>query len=657
MKQQITKTLLLLLLTMILFIPNEHVSAVGVPRPVVSPGDGEESEETIPYIEGDVIGDIRHKYVCEYNYSGGGESKIDINAYDIEGNSVIPHTNVTGAKFKAGTFVGINLREFSSISWGIFLKDPYEIYNRITITYQLNLNSYEVQRDIEICSSTDPNLDTNIRIWACNQLSSCISGTTEEPFYYGDSEEDRWNKRIAELEAQKKSNAYCILNYTPERDVKGGGAPDKITKRCQSKIVRNVILGISGGMSPTIQFNIKDPNDYNKADIAIASQTKEGTIKGKVKEFKQEEPIPVVVCNNPLIEIPFVVSPDPGHTKTYMPVGGIGAIAGMVDEDNYGCFLGGAYYVTYEYSPGKTCINVKNSKVTYKKETDSCDSKTEKELEPGKTKDPYLNPGSDEEVEYWQYFIPFNTPTTDSEKNSKNEFFIRVESITPSSSELGKPPECMEFLRRYPAKTNSKLLKYSDLIIAISPDGKERLNLVGDYHDDYSEATSSDMQLFKNGYNCQISTKLKFNIAQHFYGENKEEDETTEIAGYSFYYRPINIDKPFPNKISGNSIWLDLYDEAKNEINVTLKNSKKVITTKLSDSYKEVTYSTKGVSRNEILKKIDSNENYTSWKNISAQYGTSSFITELNLRTSANNTKDLYKLGCGPDNLDWSGCK
>lgn len=648
MMKKITKTFLLLLLLAILFLPSKHARAMRAGTATIPSLDGGPSDSTQkPNISSSEGGIPLKKVECEYTGGGGSERNIDINAYDIEGNSVIPHTNVTGSKFKAGTFIGINLREFRSVSWYTGFGNTYEVGHRIVYSVHVNENYYDWFSRNCIPLPTDP-----IFQWACSHPCGemDIYSTQREKFYSWGQLDD-YAKELAQY---PKKSGYCTIEASGNSPYRRLGSPSQeLEDECRAKAVKNVISSVASGVSPTIQFEIKDPNDYNKSDITIASQTKAGTIKGKVKEFKQDTPVSVVVCGNPRIEIPFIVSPDAGHKKTYMPEGGIGAIAGIVDKTNYKCFTGGAYYATYEYSPGKTCINVKTSKVTYKKETDSCDSKTEKELEMGKTKDPYLNPGSDEEVEYWQYFVPFNTPTSDSKTDDKNDFFIRVESISPGSDEMGSPPECMEFLRRYPVKVNSNLLKYSDLIIAISSDGKQKYNLKGDYYGDSSEATSSDMQLFKNGYNCQVSTKLKFNIAQHFYGENKKEDK---ITGYSFYYRPINIDKPFPNKIAGNSIWLGLYDETTNEIKVKEKNSKTVITTKLSESFKEVTYSTEGISRNEILKKVDINENYTSWKNISAQYGTSSFITELNLRKNAN-TKKLYKLGCGPDNVDWSGCK
>ena len=197
--------------------------------------------------------------------------------------------------------------------------------------------------------------------------------------------------------------------------------------------------------------------------------------------------------------------------------------------------------------------------------------------------------------------------------------------------------------------------EYTDVIVPVKiyENGeKETREFKGDYYGDRNLLDSSeDYKLFRyDGYQCIFSVKQEFSIEQDFYGENKER---TVLSGYGFYYRPINPNEPFPSGLEIDSFWYDVYGD-NNKVSIKGRNNLNeddILTViNLDDSFKEVTYSTQNITRNEIKNSMGSKSNYTSWDDIESKTGKSSFVSELGLRQNVE-TKCVYPLGCGPSNL------
>lgn len=130
---------------------------------------------------------------------------------------------------------------------------------------------------------------------------------------------------------------------------------------------------------------------------------------------------------------------------------------------------------------------------------------------------------------------------------------------------------------------------------------------------------------------CQISFTLNFPVVQKYYYEEKKNNELI-FNGYNFYYRPININNPFPNVPTKNSLWYEWYNS----------NNKKP---NLKDSFKEITYSV-DVSNKlaETIRAYNLNNQYPDFDKLSLK-GESSFLQSIGVEAL---TKDkTYSLGGG----------
>ena len=133
-------------------------------------------------------------------------------------------------------------------------------------------------------------------------------------------------------------------------------------------------------------------------------------------------------------------------------------------------------------------------------------------------------------------------------------------------------------------------------------------------------------------------------------------NNNSKIRGYGYFYRQIDINNPFPNGLSATSIWNGLIDTTNNVIKITDKNDENKIIKKynLSDSFKEKSYSIYNINSSAIRNYNHQERNfYTSWEDMDVD-GTSTFINDYLTRY---NSRDYYKLGCGPANSDWEECK
>ena len=268
-------------------------------------------------------------------------------------------------------------------------------------------------------------------------------------------------------------------------------------------------------------------------------------------------------------------------------------------KGNGGCSRGkNSISCNFWYNMSKTCINVKNSNVRYLTTNESCNN-DEMEIKNDKING----------IEHWHYFIPLNTKTN-------SDFYIMVSNISDNSKK--DSAFCQSLI-----DNNSN---YKDYIIK-NGEGQP-ITLTGNKIKDKVEVRTG----------CYIGAKINIPINQKFY----HEDNNNKFKGFNFYYKPIDINNPFPNGVNTSSMW---YEWNKN-------NSKNPDLTK---SYNKATYVANYVNVNKVRNYTKDNP-YTSWNNMNLN-GTSQFIENENIVNRLVDRNSFYKLGCGPSNSDWSECK
>lgn len=203
----------------------------------------------------------------------------------------------------------------------------------------------------------------------------------------------------------------------------------------------------------------------------------------------------------------------------------------------------------------------------------------------------------------WPYFVPLNT-------KNKDTFFISISAAGKNAKQSSGA--CKYVINNYS--------NYKELIIRT--DSKQ---FTGD--------KSKDLSLASSG--CYLSSVVNIPTIQKFYNEQND-----NLKGYSFYYRQIDISNPFPNGVEKDSYWNDWY-QSKNKH------------PELTESFNKVTYYT-GIINADSVRNYNQAYKYTSWQDMNTS-GLSNFITS-SMRIDVDK-KAIYKLGCGPLNKDWSGCK
>lgn len=284
---------------------------------------------------------------------------------------------------------------------------------------------------------------------------------------------------------------------------------------------------------------------------------------------------------------------------------------------------------TFTYLPKEICMNVKTAKVSYKAnepcgENEMKVSYTEKS---GKT--------------YWDYFSPLDS-------KQKSDFSFNM----VRSSQAGVQPKefCKALIEQEVGYTN--FIK--------SANGEE-----------LSDNKNIALNTIEgnNGINegCLLTTKISIPTIQKFYKEEKIDDgNNSKLKGFNFYYKPIDINNPFPNELGQNSLWNDWK---------TNKQANKE-NPKFSESFKSKTYEASNINPNtirdynaKVTNKVNEitgvyeetlENSYASWENMNVN-GTSKYISDANnengiIKRYVDNNS-FYNLGCGPANKDWEGCK
>ena len=240
----------------------------------------------------------------------------------------------------------------------------------------------------------------------------------------------------------------------------------------------------------------------------------------------------------------------------------------------------------FEYNREKVCINVKTGQVAYVGSNDEC-LEDEYEVSQGTSEDGKT---------YWKYFIPLNT-------NSKNGFPIILASKGSHPGIL-----CKNLIDKYS--------DYNDRIVAL----------------DYSElSTNSKIAKEEVAKGCRYKIEIDIPVKQRFYNEL---ENGINFNGFNFYYKPIDINNPFPNGINETSLW---YEWNKNKKDPDL-----------TKSYNKVTYVAQINDVNQIREYTKDNP-YTNWYTMYVN-GTSTYIENGGVITRYVNRDSYYPLGCGPSN-------
>lgn len=250
----------------------------------------------------------------------------------------------------------------------------------------------------------------------------------------------------------------------------------------------------------------------------------------------------------------------------------------------------------FTYNREKTCINVKTGKVRYIGKNEQCDSNVEYAITSN--------------GKYWKYFIPLNT------KSSDGFSFAMYASNNTQSAGL-----CKNIIDKYD--------HYADLIVDANRNPLPRVTK-GMSKSQINAIKTSAKKIVSNG--CKYQTTATIPVAQRFYNEI---NNGNNFNGFNFYYKPIDINDPFPNGLTNTSIWYDWLKASKKDPDLT-------------KSYKDVTYIAQITDTNDIREYTKVNP-YTSWNNMYVS-GTSSFIENAGVVNRYVARNSYYKLGCGPTN-------
>ena len=263
----------------------------------------------------------------------------------------------------------------------------------------------------------------------------------------------------------------------------------------------------------------------------------------------------------------------------------------------------------YYYEKYGTCIDVKTSKVRYlNSEADKC-----------KENEYYVkNDDENDDTRHWHTFVPLNA------KESEGYTFL-----LENTDKVEVPGICRDVINKQ--KTDKRYMRI------IKPLKNQK----------FTGNVTTDLAMVSKG--CYFYTIVDIPLSQAFYNEvDNKLNDTSELIGFNFYYRPIDIDNPFPNGITKYSYW-EKWGEDK-------KQGKE--DPELEKSFNTITYAATNIDLNYIReyngakKKTNERENqYTDWSKMNID-GSSIFIQKDNIinRNGLITNKSFYSLGCGPQN-------
>lgn len=301
----------------------------------------------------------------------------------------------------------------------------------------------------------------------------------------------------------------------------------------------------------------------------------------------------------------------------------------------------------FTYNLQKACINQITAKVEYVRKVNQFGQLDEEPcpenyIESKEISSTAILTSSGEGLHVGQYFIPLNMKSTDT---LKHFLMPNMNVASKKSQEI-----CISFIEKY--EQQNQEWKY----------------LITDkYGNTFDEGTTADDAIkmvsgSKSDGGCYLIYNTYFKVNQYFYDE-EEKDGKTLLSGYKYFYRPIDYTRPFPNGVSSDSYWYEIYNSNNNNITVIDANEKKDII-ELNDSFKKISYATNDNYNVNTIREYnqlngtydnDSIKIYSSFQGMTSS-GISNFISG-NYGLNRMECNSVYALGCGPANADWEACK
>lgn len=587
---KITTTIIIILTSLIINIENCYAGAIpGIS--IGSSGNDNGGDNDLPKKELDdgEVKEINGKYYAwSYEYWITGSSNFTANAYDVDGDSVMPkgiEIDESKYTYSSGTWLGINVTKINTTSWGVQKFEYQEVKTQYTCKYKRPGASWT-------CKGAQKKLDNVFEKNCTNKYESTFYPTERGRgtcVYY----EKKTCSRATDTKTYIKKVTYGAKNPCPD----------------------------------------DHPNDYRyiydsetHKTIYESSTNSAAGKKLKADAIKKihDDAVNLILGKKGIVQY----NPDNGEEPLEITNGKLSK------EDEIGPIetsSGGYGTITkeYEFLEEKVCINVKTSEVAYKRDCKA----NEIRIKNGTT-----NNG----VRYWHYFSPLKA------KTGFNQTLI-VKEAKYSIKYLYN--DCKNTIEN---KTNRRI--YHKHIIGISKN-EEEIPLIGDYYIEkngklYENKSSEDKKNIKNG--CRQATTIHFPVTQQFYKEIKDEGGNIKFKGFNFYYKPIDINEPFPNGLSSTSIW--------NEWNKTGRKNPNLLQSFVKSNGANITYTTKNLSANAIASiDTDISKNYKSddtgidynpnlnWTGMDKD-GSSQFIDKNSIIIREKGGNNFYKLGCGPAN-------
>lgn len=462
---------------------------------------GEQTTNPVKWSE--VIQDGNTNRGIRYRYKMLITSKNDfsINAYDMSGNSLIPdsisqlQTEELENKFKAGTWIGININEKQTANWNVW-----------DFEYQKAEKKYNCVYGKEIGTCYKTITEINVNRYDCIKKQGSFKPYKED-LLNGDCEHKvptscvkDYNNITITSEAQPYFEEYqCPQKYTTS-----DGTRQLVSGPTVAETIYTDISNVSN--ASTIQSNV-----YANARTQAINRV--GSASGKV----------VYITNNSY--------PNSKEELATNELSGT-RVPNEIQADEVQA--SGNAWANYQYFPSKVCINLKTSEVTYEEKCIPDQEKGIIEIQNETTYDKYLN----ENITYWHYFIPLNT------KTSKENFYIQIAKNTDKKLNVN---ECKSYMEKY----NTPKKMYTNYIVPATS------SLT--FKDDYGKLkmNSDAWKEVQKGNGCYFTTIVKIPVVQKFYNEEQNNNNQIIFKGFNFYYRAIDINNPFPNGIAADSYWYE----------------------------------------------------------------------------------------------------
>lgn len=608
MRKIIKKVLILLIIIMISKYNQVYAVGINIHRVSTSGGSGSSGGTPTELEHAYDPGPGNNKlYKCRYYNNIRRGRNITINAYDLDGNSLIPNNlNISSdVKIKSGTWVGINVSEFKRLLWDFTDFKYVEVRKKYLCTY--TKPGEHIRDDIRCESSSCPTGYTATG----NRCPLGIHGDSrgiecKKPIYADD--DIRYQYENADYNAS--FSCAGITGYTSSYRFVGTyevnvpyGNPAR--EQCKNDAMRT---------------DLNAAVNYLKYASVNLVYSKGNTVSGLTED---------------VINTYKMVTDDENQTK-------------IIDLSDPRTTIPdtGVSYATFYIEPEKVCIDPVTSKVYYNSE---CLSDM-KEIENSEVTEEITNIDGNRvsaTLKYWHYFIPLDTKT-------KTPFnLLLTDKSSDGNPEILEKGECEYVMQHY---TN-----YKNIIKGVETRSGNIIDTY-DYVGDYSSGTYSTdkRRLSYTNHSCMFATTIKFgdNIVQEFYSE-KTRLGYTSLKGYNMYFRQIDVNNPFPNGLTNSVYWNGLYNPTTKKVNTG--KGEVLLEEKFGTTYIANLSSKENIEK---VRNFNKNHPYTEWVDPKAeggmtQNGSSYFILKNNsiFTKKVADTSSYYKLGCGPSNYTkWSGC-